>query len=53
LTNQPNDPQVNPVEIMELRLVRDSGIGHGSLDRSGGYGFRAEPDVCDPIDEDF
>ena len=38
---------------MEPRLVRDSGIGHGSLDRSGGYGFPAEPDVCDPIEEDI
>ena len=25
----------------------------GSCDHSGGYGFRAEPDVCDPIDEDI
>lgn len=29
------------------RLVRGSG------DRSGGYGFPAQLDVCDPIDEDI
>ena len=33
----------------EPRLVRGSGIGHGS----GGYGFAPKLDVCDPIDEDI
>jgi hypothetical protein len=37
----------------EPRLVRGSGIGHGSRDRSGGYGFPPELDVCDPIDENM
>jgi hypothetical protein len=35
----------------EPRLVRGSGIGHGSRDRSGGYPHRLE--VCDPIDQDI
>ena len=33
----------------EPRLVRGSGIGHGSA--TGGYGFPPELDVCDPIGE--
>jgi hypothetical protein len=36
---------------MEQRLVRGSGIGHGSSDPSGGYDIPSELDVCDSIDE--
>jgi hypothetical protein len=32
-------------------LNRDWFIGHGSRDRSGGYGF--PPELDDPIDEDI
>jgi hypothetical protein len=45
------------MEIVEVwyepRLVRGSGIGHGSRDCSGGYGFPPKLNVGDPIDEDI
>jgi hypothetical protein len=32
-------------------MVRGSGIGHGSRDRSSGYGFPPKLDVCDPMEK--
>jgi hypothetical protein len=42
-----------PGEIAEIvktlaKYGAATGIGHGSRDRSSGYGFPPELDVCDP-----